>query len=194
MSRYITVPELAIIERIIECHDMLACRNKRRYELLIDALICWRIEINGDWGFWSMPWYVGILKFCSCHDMLAYWIFALAMICRHTETLLMPWYVGILKLCSCHDMLAYWNTCDSRYHLVTWCANKLTYLRPETWDIKHASMNTKYAGRVIKHAGQDIKYAGILKSCSCHDMLAYWNTWDLRYKLKPWWYNSNFFS
>jgi hypothetical protein len=97
MSRYITEPELAITERIIECRDMLACRNKRRYELLIGALICWRTEINGDWGFWSMPWYVGILKFCSCHDMLAYWNFALAMICRHTKILLLPWYAGILK-------------------------------------------------------------------------------------------------
>jgi hypothetical protein len=55
MSRYITEPELAMSEEIIECRDMLACRNKRQYELLIDALICWRTEINGDWGFWSMP-------------------------------------------------------------------------------------------------------------------------------------------
>jgi hypothetical protein len=55
MSRYIAEPELAITEEIIECHDMLACRNKRRYEFLIDALICWQTKINGDWGFWSMP-------------------------------------------------------------------------------------------------------------------------------------------
>jgi hypothetical protein len=50
MSRYITEPELAMTEEIIECRDMLAYQNKWRYELLIDALICWRTEINGDWG------------------------------------------------------------------------------------------------------------------------------------------------
>jgi hypothetical protein len=109
MSRYITVPELAIIERITECHDMLACRNKRRYELLIDALICWRTEINCDWGFRLMPWYAGILKLCLCPDMLLHWNFSHAMIYRHTETFLMPWYTGILKSYSCHDTPAYWN-------------------------------------------------------------------------------------
>jgi hypothetical protein len=64
MSRYITEPELAITERIIECRDMVACRNKRRYELLIDALICWQTEINGDWGFWvdaTICWHIEIL-------------------------------------------------------------------------------------------------------------------------------------
>jgi hypothetical protein len=63
MSRYITKPELAITEGIIECRDMLACRNKRRYELfercldmvanrnkrwlgiLVDAMICRHTEI-----------------------------------------------------------------------------------------------------------------------------------------------------
>jgi hypothetical protein len=55
MSRYITEPDLAMIEGIIECRDMLACRNKQRYELLIDALIRWRTKINGYWRFWLMP-------------------------------------------------------------------------------------------------------------------------------------------
>jgi hypothetical protein len=175
---------------------MLACRNKRRLGILIDAMICRHTEIL------LMPWYTGILKFCSCHDMSAYWHLTLAMICQHTDILLLPWYASILKLFSCHDILAYWNTCNSRYHLVTWYANKLIYLRPETWDIKYAGMNTKYAGRVIKHAGQDIKYAGrVIKHASqdityagrdtkmehmpaywnlalCPDMPAYWNTWD----------------
>jgi hypothetical protein len=61
------------------------------------------------WHFALLPGYAGILTFCS-----------FARICRHTDILLF-----------CQDMRAYWNTCDSRYHLVTWCANKLKYLRPE---------------------------------------------------------------
>jgi hypothetical protein len=48
MSRYIIEPELAMAKGIIECHDTLACRNKRRYELLMDALICWQTKINDD--------------------------------------------------------------------------------------------------------------------------------------------------
>jgi hypothetical protein len=78
-------------------------------------------------------------------------------------------------------------------------------------------MNTKYAGRVIKHAGQDIKYAGrVIKHAGQDIRYAGWDTKynicrhtnillfamicrhteipeTLRYELKPWWYNSNFF-
>jgi hypothetical protein len=49
MSRYITEPELAMTERIIECRDTLAYRNKWRYgdfEILIDAMICRHTEIH----------------------------------------------------------------------------------------------------------------------------------------------------
>jgi hypothetical protein len=51
MSRYITEPELAMTEGIIECRDMLAYQNKRQYgdsEILIDAMICRHTEILID--------------------------------------------------------------------------------------------------------------------------------------------------
>jgi hypothetical protein len=133
------------------CHDMLAYWHFAMIwwhtDILLFAMICRHTKTL------LLPRYAGILKLFSCHDMLAYWNFAHAMICQHTEILLLPWYagilkilllpwyVGILKLYSCHDMPAYWNTYDSRYHLITWCTNKLKYLRPET----------------LRYAGQDIK-------------------------------------
>jgi hypothetical protein len=182
MSRHITEPELAITERMIECRDMVASRNKRRYELSIDALICWRTEINGDWGFWSMPWYVGILKFCSCHDTLAHWNFSHAMIYRHTEILLLPWYAGILKSYSCHDIPAYWKLCSCQDILAHWhfaiCHDMMAY-----WHLSHAM--------IYRHTETFLMpwYTGILKSYSCHDIPAYWNTCNSRYHLVTWYAN-----
>jgi hypothetical protein len=91
MPWYASMPKYTAIWVIDRCLDMLANRNKRWLGILIDAMICWHTEIL------LLPWYIGILKFCSCHDIPAYWNFAHAMICWHTETLLMPWYTGILK-------------------------------------------------------------------------------------------------
>jgi hypothetical protein len=46
MSQYITEPELAMAEVILQCRDMLAYHNKWWLEILIDAMICRQTEIN----------------------------------------------------------------------------------------------------------------------------------------------------
>jgi hypothetical protein len=70
--------------------------------------------------------------------------------------------------------------------------------------LRYAGQDIRYVGRVIKHAGQDIKYVGRdtkYNICRHTNILLFAMIWrhteipeTLRYKLKPWWYNSDFFS